>query len=758
MRALVLALCIFVSASVYAQTQSNGLAVCFSLTGIAQQIGSTLNDQCRTCVCACLEYATNPLNQQRTCIRAGWSNCTTTSSAGNCVPPLYTCFDDIASVARLPNETWSRDLCTKCQCTFDVRNNQASINCTTDLTNPSACSSTKPELCYRRNLTGSPDQGWEIGSQYEELCTVCRCERPSPLLPAGWRCIPSATAGNCPTLPSLPKCVLNGVSYNLGDVLSLPCQKCVCVAESLTNIANFSCSPIDSTLASVVGTGCTPAPVRCAIGSLVYAVGQTFQDSTGCRNCTCTANGLVGVVNCVTSGSCGTIPPIPTSGTCSAGDTILKVGEQASFGCRVCTCSYACTGVATSTNVACDVQLSCILNVSNPLCLPQTTCVATSNVSYAVGQLWMKDKCTACTCDTNGWICRPLLTGSCNISVGTENPTCKALDGTVYQLNATVRFSQCEICTCVTANVGSGLAGAAWACIKDVACPTSGGTTAPPPSPTTDGSIGFCYDNSGKKYLAGTYGPSSDGCSYCRCGYEYTNGTRSSEPTWICNPTYGQENSRCCNISGVVIRPGSFAIDRVACKNCTCNENGLSCTALSLCSVCTFNGNKYVQGEVRKNDNGCGYCRCSQNANGQPAWECETRPCDRFCVRLNVTVVLSAADAHYNQNTITLILNAILGAGNYSVYVASNPDSTTIIIQIRCLDGIGAAVDVQAEVEAGIKKSFSRDGQAQEADCSSSIQDPGTAASEQSTGTSSSSIISVSIVSCLVLMFVALLF
>jgi len=305
------------------------------------------------------------------------------------------------------------------------------------------------------------------------------------------------------------------------------------------------------------------------------------------------------------------------------------------------------------------------------------------------------------------------------------------------------------------------LAGAAWVCVKVPNCdtttspPPSGSTTQPPTTVVPNPDLQFCVDSAGRRYLVGTFSPSADGCSFCKCGYEYTNGTVSSQPTWICNPTYGQENSRCCNVSGVIIRPGSFAIDRVACKNCTCGPNGLTCTTLSLCSMCDFNGTKYAQGEVRKNPNGCEFCRCSIGANNQPAWECEQKPCDRKCVRLSVVVTLSGADAHYDRATIIAILDTMFGSGNYQVYVATSPDNSTIIISIRCLDGTGAAVDLQTSVETALEKAFSREGQQSDATVNSNIEDAGTV--ETSSNTSGSSVLAVTF-SCLVLLVATLLF
>jgi len=126
---------------------------------------------------------------------------------------------------------------------------------------------------------------------------------------------------------------------------------------------------------------------------------------------------------------------------------------------------------------------------------------------------------------------------------------------------------------------------------------------------------------------------------------------------------------------------------------------------------------------------------------------------------LNVTVTLSGGDAHYDKDEIIKILDSIFGSGNYRVYIATAPDNTTIYITVICLDGAGAAVDVQGRVEQAILKAFSREGQNSDATVTSNIESQGTVdATSTSTTSGASSSVVLGLFSCMVFLIASMLF
>jgi len=732
---------------VYTQTTAAYASVCYDSQQKPIPVGATVISPsgCQNCTCICTSFSSTATGE-RYCSSATFGNCVAiTPTPGNCqttTAPIY-CQDTTTNTLRALGEVWRLDSCTVCSCNRDqLSTTTGKITCQPA---PNCTSTVNPSLCYRRTSTGALDQGWQIGSSYVDGCSICSCRQPEPNIPAAFVCIQSYNL--CPTTSQTtqaprPTCNFGGVVYQIGDVLTKPCFRCVCslISGTLDAVANFSCTPVDSTsTTNIAGTNCPNTTItRCYLGTQVFAVGQSFTDSTGCRNGTCLATGQISTVS---NGLCSTLPPQNT-GTCNLGTTTLQVGQEVTTGCQVCKCAIVCTADSNtvSSNAACSVQLSCYTTSTTANCLPSGSCVDTNNQIYKPGEIWYKSRCEACVCGPDGWRCND-ITGSSICPTATPNqPVCTSLTGTTYQIGQIVFFDDCSKCVCQRSLSSSGVVGASFNCTKDPnRCPTN--------TPTGGTTQRFCYDKAGNAHLPGTAIPAVDGCGICTCSYDNplagstapTNGPISvSSPSWKCVPV-ASSTSTCCNVSGIIYRPGATnLISRSDCKVCNCTSTGLSCTAIPNCgtTVCTDQGRVYLNGEYRRDTtSNCGFCKCSAGS-----WQCSTETCVQKCIKLDITVTMSGPDAHVEQSTVVSVLNGLFGVNAWAfVSYDSSPDVLTFEFIVKCLDAQTSASAISAEIVLKLKANFSPPGSTSQPNVNSQVVDPGTSATSTTQSVSDSS-------------------
>uniref|UniRef100_H9GHF0 VWFC domain-containing protein n=1 Tax=Anolis carolinensis TaxID=28377 RepID=H9GHF0_ANOCA len=490
---------------------------------------------------------------------------------------------------------------------------------------------------------------FEDGTEWEpegEPCRTCVCHQGEPVCSAV-QCPPvpcqhpAQLQGAC--CPECQRCSYNQRLYNNGQEFLDPdnlCQSCQCADGTV------SCSPIVCPPATCPrpqkkpGSCCAKCP-DCTYENRIIADGEEVPSPLHpCQACICTG----GEMRCMERQCPGALCAHPLLGSCCQNNCngCNYAGKEYPNGaefphptdkCRKCHC--------INGNVQCLTRRCLPLPCPEPFSVPgeccprcpapPATCVYLG-LSYQHMERFYdpSDKCRDCIC-TNGTITcqrQPCVPVQCSHPL--RHDCCLSCDGCLYQGKELPNGEQfadpqdpCGTCSCWEGSV------------------TCKATPCPPPEcpfPTSGPCCKVCEgcEYLSEPYLNGQEFPDpQDTCGICTCLNGFV--TCAKKPCYQAGCSHplrvpGQCCPVCqgCSYNGLTVANGQTFADPgdPLCSQCTCRAGSVQCLrklcppapcahpvqgpcACPLCQGCSFQGNKYGDGEAFASPNKpCEECRC----------------------------------------------------------------------------------------------------------------------------------------------------
>ncbi|XP_067325493.1 kielin/chordin-like protein [Anolis sagrei] len=600
-------------------------------------------DPCKRCTCLAGEVTCE--NLFATCPPLSCSH--PAKLPGQCCPTCEVC--DFEGRLYPNGETFTpagESPCLRCTCT------EGSVRCQEEACPPLLCSHPIREpgqCCPSCKVCVLDSIEFEDGTEWEpegETCRTCVCHQGEPVCSAV-QCPPvpcqhpAQLQGTC--CPDCQRCSFNQRLYSNGQEFLDPdnlCQSCRC-ADGTVSCSPIVCPPVTCPQPQKKPGSCCSTCPDCAYENRVIADGVEIPSPLNpCQACVCTGGEML----CMERQCPGALCAHPLPGSCCQNNCngCNYAGKEYPNGaefphptdkCRRCHC--------INGNVQCLTRRCLPLPCAEPFSVPGECCPrcpappATClylGLSYQHMERFYDplEKCRDCIC-TNGTItCQRQPCAPVQCSHPLRHDCCLSCDGCLYQGKELPNGEQfadpkdpCGTCSCWEGSITC----------KATPCPP-----AECPFPTSGHCCKLCEgcEYLSEPYLNGQEFPDpQDTCGICTCLDGFV--TCAKKPCYQAGCSHplrmpGQCCPVCqgCSYNGLTVANGQTFADPgdPLCSQCTCRAGSVQCLrklcppapcahpvqgpcACPLCQGCSFQGNKYGDGETFASPSKpCEDCRC----------------------------------------------------------------------------------------------------------------------------------------------------
>ncbi|KAI3384435.1 hypothetical protein SNEBB_003336, partial [Seison nebaliae] len=384
--------------------------------GITYSFGQSFyENECRRCVCEpngdvnCEEISCQPL----TCSKPE-------KLRGKCCPECPHLCQEMGKIFAI-GEKFFRSSCEKCQCTNTgivcERIKCPAVSCRNPVHVIGECCPKCPIFCqtneniYRLNQLFRKDE-----------CTICMCKKDGKIDCQVNKC-PLLSCDNpiklhgvcCPICKT--SCIESGIAYLPNQsFLRSPCEKCVCATEGKIKCETIRCPAVYCPLKKYILNRCCPICIStCTEFGVTYLNGTVYRRSA-CEECNCREGiSVCSKVKCANNncarpeflpGLCCPICQGLSESYCTYNGKTLDPGEIfLKDKCTQCTCGDDGKIKCVSPNCP---TISCANPIQTdgmccPIC-PLGTC-SENGREIPIGKTFYRDECTLCHCTESGIKC-----------------------------------------------------------------------------------------------------------------------------------------------------------------------------------------------------------------------------------------------------------------------------------------------------------------------------------------------------------------